>query len=246
MKKTWYLLMVICAGFLYGCSETEELGDAEAGKTYFPLAIGDYRVYNVQFEEYLQGDTVTKQSFQLRERVDTLFNNLAGQLTYKIIRSKRANSSENWIDDSLITVTVTNDQLIHQSGNLSLVKMVFPVKENQYWSPNVYNNLDFDTLANGSAAPKLLRSHYTEVGQPFSVGNSYYPKTVKVVVNDEETFINIDKREEVYAEDIGLVYKKYNIINYCTQQPCGGIPDNYNFILTGYTRIETLESYGKL
>jgi hypothetical protein len=246
MKKTWYLLMVICAGFLYGCSETEELGDAEAGKTYFPLGIGEYRVYNVHYEEYLQGDTINSQNYQLRERVDTIFTNLAGQLTYKMIRSKRTNPGETWIDDSVITVTLANNQLIRQSGNLSLVKMVFPVKESQYWSPNVYNNLDFDTLANGSVAPKPLRSHYTAVGQPFAIGNTSYPKSVKVVVNDEETFINVDKRDEVYAENIGLVFKNYNIINYCTQQPCGGIPDNFNFILTGYKLVETLDSYGKL
>ena len=236
--------MVLLAGFMAGCStNTEEFDEAALGKAYYPLAIGDYRVYNVTDIRWLQNKREDSSVFQVRERVDTLFSNLAGEPTYKIIRSWRPTSLDPWVDDSVIMVTVSKNQVRRRFNNQDLVKLIFPVSENKSWSPNVYNNIDFDTI-NGNVVAKPLRSRYTAVGQPFTVNGKTFDKTVTVMVNDFVSFINKDVRTEVYAENIGMIYKKYEILDYCTQAPCNAGPDD--FILTGYERIEELEAYGKI
>lgn len=241
MKKNWYFLILLMAGLFYGCdTETEEIGDAQAGKNYYPLEIGNYRIYNVMYKRYESDKAKDSASFQVREQVDTIFNNLAGEPTYKIIRSRRQNPTDAWSEDSVITVTLAKNQVIRQEGNLSLVKMIFPVRESKTWSPNVYNHLD------STQNPKPHRARYLNVDQGYTVNGNFYPKTVTVSVNDEVTFINIDQRQEVYAEGIGLIYKNYNVINYCTQQPCNGNQEDFDYKESGFTRIETLESYGKI
>jgi hypothetical protein len=241
MKKNWYFLILLLAGIFYGCdTETEELGDAQAGKNYYPLEIGNYRIYNVMYKKYEDDKAKDSTNFQIRERIDTIYTNLAGEPTYKIIRSRRATADDFWADDSVITVTLTKNQLVRKEGNLSLVKLIFPVSENKTWSPNVYNYID------STQSPKPHRARYTNVGQSYTLNGTNYPKTVRVSVNDEETFINIDKREEVYADGIGLIYKNYNVINYCTQQPCNGNLEDFDYKESGFMRIETLDSYGKI
>jgi hypothetical protein len=230
MKKVGYLLALI-TGLFYGCSETEEINDQTTGKIYYPIAVGDYRIYNVTAVRYL-ADTVSDSSvFQLRERVDTLYNNLAGEPTYKIIRSRRNTANDAWLDDSVITITVSNNQVRRHANNQDLVKLVFPVKEKTTWNPNTFN-----TLEPGNA-------FYQEVGQPFSIDGQNFDKTTTVSVNDFVSVINKDVRKEVYAENIGLVYKNYEIIDFCNISDCDF---DFNYILRGHRRIEVLDSYGKI
>lgn len=229
MKKIGYLLMFLAVAFFNGCTEKEELNDEIAGKTYFPMNIGDYRIYNVQFKRWLQNKVVDSSEFQLRERVDTLYTDLSGQPTYKIIRSKRPTSDDIWVDDSVITISLTNNQVRRHMDNVTEVKMIFPVAENKHWDPNVYN-----TREPGNA-------YYQDVNLPYILDGKQYVKTTKVVVSNFESAINHDFREEVYADNIGLIYKKYDVIEYCNIPDCNFDP---TYILRGYLRTETLDSYG--
>lgn len=230
MKKVG-LLLVLLSGLFYGCKETVEINDQTTGKTYYPIAVGDYRIYNVTAIRYL-ADTISDSAvFQLRERVDTLYSNLAGEPTYKIIRSRRLTENDTWQDDSVLTVTVSNNQVRQHGNNLDLVKMVFPVKENKTWDPNAFN-----TLEPGSA-------FYQQVNQPFTANGKTYDHTTTVSVNDFVSVINKDVRKEVYAENIGLVYRNYEIIDFCNIQECNF---QFDYILRGYHRIEELDSYGKM
>lgn len=230
MKKVGYLLVLV-AGLLYGCSETEEFNDQNTGKAYFPMEVGEFRIYNVTSVRYLQDTVSDSSTFQLRERVDTLYHNLAGEPTYKIIRSRRTTANDPWLDDSVITLTISNNLVRRLANNTELVKMVFPVKNSKNWDPNEYN-----TLEAGNA-------FYQNVGQPFSAGGKEYSKTATVSVNDFVSAINKDIRKEVYAEGVGLVYKDYEIIDYCNVSDCDF---DFNFILRGTHRTEVLESTGKL
>jgi hypothetical protein len=247
MKKIGYLLVFLTAALFSACdTETEEFTAGDSGKTYFPLNIGEYRIYNVSTKRWLQNKLTDSSIFQLRERVDTIYKNISGEGVYKIIRSRRSTPNDIWVDDSVITVSFKNEQLVRTANNLPLVKMIFPVTENKSWSPNVYNNLDFDTLSNGSIAPKPNRASYRNVGQPYSLANKQFPKTVTVAVNDEESLINVDKKQEVYADNVGLIYLNYRVLEYCTRAPCHEDGDPFDFILNGYERTETLDSFGKL
>ena len=231
MKKVGYLL-VLLTGLFYACTETEEINDTVTGKTFYPLSIGDYRIYNVTDVRYQSDTVLSSDTFQLRERVDTVFTNLAGEPTYKIIRSKRNKSADQWRDDSVITVTVSSSQVRRHADNLSQVKMVFPVSENKTWNPNVYN-----TQEPGNA-------RYVNVNQPYAVNNQNFNKTATVVVNDFISIINKDVRTEVYAENVGMIYKDYEVLQYCNDDQLCKVGEDY--IMFGYHRIEALESYGKM
>ena len=231
MKKVGYLL-VLLTGLFYACTETEEINDSVTGKAFYPLSIGDYRIYNVTHVRFDQDTVTDSATFQLRERVDTLYNNLAGEPTYKIIRSKRNKPTDQWRDDSVITVTISNTQVRRTADNVSLVKMVFPVTENKTWNPNVFN-----TMEPGNA-------RYVNVNQAYTLNGKGYTNTATVLVNDFVSVINKDVRTEVYAENVGMIYKNYEVLQYCNDNQICDVGEDY--ILFGYHRTETLESYGKM
>ena len=224
-------MLILVAGIFYGCSETEEFNEQSLGKAYFPMEVGDFWIYNVTSVKYLQDTVSDSSTFQLRERVDTLYNNLAGEPTFKLIRSRRTTANDPWLDDSVIIVTVANNRVRRMADNTELVKLVFPAKNGKNWDPNEYNTLD-----PGNA-------FYQNVGQPFSAGGKEYGNTATVSVNDFVSAINKDVRKEVYAEGIGMVYKDYEVIDYCNINDCNF---DFNFILRGSHRTEVLESSGKL
>ncbi|MDX5442990.1 MAG: hypothetical protein LPJ89_04320 [Hymenobacteraceae bacterium] len=223
--------MALCAVLAYaGCTKKADPTPEEIGYTYFPLDIGSYRIYNVTEINWLNNESDTTY-YQIQERIDTSFYDQSGQLTYKMIRSMRTDTTKNWRDDSVITVTRTSSALTVNRNNISKVKMVFPVRKNRKWNTNEFNNLGQEEIS------------YSVVGEPFTVNNQQYPKTLTVLESDIKNIVELDQRKEVYANHIGLIFRDYKQYTYCND------PTKCNFgvdeILVGSQLIYELESHGQ-
>ncbi|MDQ3292101.1 MAG: hypothetical protein M3Q05_12515 [Bacteroidota bacterium] len=244
MVKQWLLVLFICilAG---GCTKEITPDPEELGLKYYPLHVGDYWIYQVtetRFQNQFENQASDSVSYFVRERVDTVFKDLTNEDTYKIIRSRRNNSSEAWSSDSVYMVNKSGSDIRVSQNNVRVVKFIFPVLEGKKWNPNIFNsrsgvndNQDqtFYSFANPNAA--------------FSLNGIIYPKTVKVAQILNENAIEKQNAFEIYAYGIGRIFKQAINYQYCSD------PDRQNgcevgkqFIITGIKRIEKLQEHGSL
>src|SRR5690606_4036576 len=92
----WVLLLVVLAG----CTDSAEPDPSKMGYQYYPIEVGDYRIYYVtnirtQFDK---GDTTR---FFLREVVKSTFVDQTNTLNYRIERYSRPNIRSQWVADSV-------------------------------------------------------------------------------------------------------------------------------------------------
>jgi hypothetical protein len=233
--KSAFCLAVVGVLLLTGCKTSLYEPDPDAlGHRYFPLEVNSFRVYEVSETRYLN-DQASTTTYQVRERIDSVFTDLAKQEAYLMVRSRRASAAQPWVDDSVIVATRSLSDLRVSRHNVKVVQMIFPVRNGKSWNPNAFN-----TAGEGEFT-------YKEVGVPYSYDSRSYEKTATVIQGDISNLIELDQREEVYAEDIGPVYKNYTRLNYCDNParcPFNRQPSPY--IQEGIRRIDKLISFGKM
>jgi hypothetical protein len=237
MKKA-LLLLVLLAGFMTGCEDKYKDPDPQAmGYGYYPIEIGDYRIYNVTDIKFRHdvGDT---SRFQLQERVDTSFYDQTNTLSYKIVRSIRPNENSTWVDDSVMVVTKSETNLLLMKDNTKYVKLVFPVKDGKNWAGDAFN-----VHVNGSDEKE--RYTFAHVGQPYEVNGQLFNNTATVIQGTPtKNLVQLDDRKEVYAEGVGLVYRLMNRIIYCNDTGTAECDFGVDYKLQGHERHEELVSYG--
>ncbi len=200
-------------------SETVDPSDVNLGKEYIPLAIGDSSVYTVSRTEWTNfGENST--SYWLAEVVkDTLRQQ--DELAYVLYRYKSVDQGQEWGLDSVWTAVLTDYSYERTENNRRYVRLSFPLEKGKSWDGNAKNV---------SAA-----QNYTieSLGTSYELGDSLvYPSVCEVVQSDISNQIDIQLSTEVYAENVGLVYKYRKFTN---RQDFSSPP-------IGYEEIQTLIS----
>lgn len=244
MKKSIWLLLVLVA-VVAGCeSKYKDPDPTVMGYSYYPLEKGQYRVYQVTDTKYANS-AENRQQFQLRERIDTSFVDQTGQLVYKVVRSVRAGEQSAWLDDSVMTVAKNDRMVVLTKDNTRFVKLVFPVQEGLEFIGDIYNIRQVTEGAGSKVRNGKEVYTYAFVGESYEVGSQVYPKTATVLQNFMSDDFKSDDRNEVYAEDIGLVHRVFRRLSYepCPgDAPCGGSLT----VESGHEREEILIEHGKL
>ncbi|MER2998162.1 hypothetical protein [Pontibacter populi] len=234
------LCWILLAFVVVSCDKSYVTPDPVArGLNFYPLEVGDYRIYDVTDIKY-QHNVPTELNFQMREWVADSFMDQTNTLTYKIIRSIRANAESEWEDDSVMTVTKNHNMVTLTKDNTKYVKMVFPVEEGKTWHHDAFNDRYDSDLTD-----KEL-STYVDLDQPFSHADLQFDQTLTVL--QQGIFVSPslgkDERKEVYARNVGLIYRLFNRQKY---EPCSDCPDETEpYILDGHERHEVLIEHGKL
>jgi hypothetical protein len=241
-KNLIYLLLLACG--LWQCTEVTELGN-DIGREYYPVKVGNYWIYDVSettFTNQFLTDPADSVTYQVRERVDTVFRNQVGELTYKVIRSKRTRPGQPWGQDSLVTIIKSSSDVRYTYDNLKTVKLVFPVVEHKQWDGNAFNVLQPDN----SQGLEKFKFTYAQVGQPFALPDTSYQHTVKVIQFLRQDAIKLVGRQEVYALGVGMIHKR--IIDYhyeiCKTEKCEEVRPG--FIVHGRRIIQKLSTFGPL
>ncbi|MCJ8163687.1 hypothetical protein MKJ04_02460 [Pontibacter sp. E15-1] len=237
MRKA-LLLVLALTGFFAGCEEKYKESDPEAmGYGYYPLAVGDTRVYQVtdiQFKND-EGDTLR---FQMQERVDTTFLDQTNTLNYKIIRSVRPDAESPWKEDSVLVVSRSVSSLLLTQDNTRYVKLVFPVRTGKTWQGDAYNNHTVNIDQKETYT-------YAAAGEPYTVSDQTYGNTVTVIQGTPtKNLVQLDERREVYAEGVGRIYRIFNRVVYCNETTGSNTcPFGEDYKLDGHERHEELISY---
>lgn len=206
-----------------------EPNDSRLGFTFFPLQSGSYNVYEVEKTEYKFSGEIEVTSFLLKEAVVDSFPNDDESYTYVLHRSTKSNSSD-WKLDSVWSARKSNHQAIVVENNVPYVKMVFPFKEKTTWDGNRFNTKEEELYT------------MEQVNQPLTINNQTFDKAVTIIQKDnQDSIIFLERRKEIYAQEVGLIYKESAAIKYCAQAHCIG----NNVIDSGVLYKQTIVESGK-
>ena len=85
--------------------------------------------------------------------------------------------------------------------------MLFPPAERLSWNGNIYNTLGEDNY------------ELKNVNRPLKIGGTTFERTATVVQQNDSTLVNQDKRVEVYAAEVGLIYRERVNVQFCSSTP---------------------------
>lgn len=212
-KSLSYCLLIGLLGFI-ACKNTirdcECVAPPETGMSYFYTSLKQFTTYEVQEIEYSITKEPTIKNYQIKELVATFFTDLDRQESLRIERYRRNNDKEIWQIETVFTAKKRANEALKTENNQTFVKFVFPLSENQTWNGNAYNALGKDDYT------------VKNLHQAFSIDNKVFPKTVTIVQQNDSTLVDLNKRMEVYAEGIGLIYAENKSITYCSKADCIG------------------------
>lgn len=230
MKKLYKYLPVALL-VIVGCGDDEgpkKLSDAD----YFPLRKGFYQVYTVHERIYELQVEIKNLTYQLKtEVVDSFINQEAGY-TYTIHRSKRNTSTDPWEFQQVWSARMNTANVVVSEENVPFVKIVFPAVENRHWDGNAFNSLPADEYILTEAG----KSYELSTGE--AVGNY-----IQIVQEDSGDLFNVNKRQEFYVRNIGLVQAEIMDIEYCSDADECDITQQ--IIDNGTIYVQTLIEYGQ-
>jgi hypothetical protein len=186
------------------CSKLTEVSPGQVGYDYLPLELGRFAIYDATDISYsLTGAPVT-QVYQIKEVVRDTFSDLAGQKSFRIERSTRLQPGNAWELDSVWTARQTLSNVVLVENNVPFIKIIFPLREGLKWNGNVFNSHVADEY------------QMKNVGKGFTVNGQAFDETLTVIQQNDSSLVNQDKRVEVYARNIGLIYQEKIIVQFCS------------------------------
>lgn len=224
---------IIASFWLVACQSTTE--PMATGYDYQPLEKGNFWIYDVTEQQFSLNGSATTKTYQVRETITNSYADPAsdeptGTPVFRIERHRRTNDSQAWQPDSVSSIRITNSQLVKNENNRSFVKLVFPLIDRFEWNGNAFN----------SAGEDLYQLKNT--GMPYNVLNQSFAETATIVQQNDSTLVSQDKRVEVYARKVGLIYKEKVQLQYCSSTPSCVGKAQIDYGIRQYFR---LRSYGK-
>lgn len=230
--KRCVLYIWLVALLSFGCSsESNDPDLAQLGYNYYPVEVGNYRIYDVQEINFTLLDGGDTTNYQLKEVIDAYQHQSKEDTSYYLHRFTRSTTEEEWQLDSLWTIRKDLRRVVVVENNVPVIKLVFPVGEGVAWDANAMNAEEGETYT------------MMDVGIPFETEVETFDHTLSVIEKDNmDTVITERFREAVYADGIGMVYKEERFIDYCaTTVECLGL----GIIEGGSKSVHILREYGK-
>lgn len=239
-----FLILLFAWSACESGTETEPALDPDTGKSYFWLEPGKFREYDVFEIRYRAVGISDTFRYQLREEVREAIDATDAEKAHVIYRYSRQTSQEDWSLDSLWSARIEQDVAISVENNIPVVKIAFPAVEGREWDANTRNIMPLDTFRIVEFDPRDSEEN-TSV---FTFGINSFAEVLVVEQSSEDNPVFIDARTEVYKDSLGLVFKEYNQVTFCTTTAvCAFDPLNpQQFITRGRFYREILFNHGFL
>ncbi len=226
----WFKFLILLV--LFNCQTAEDnVNPSELGYTYFPLEVGNYKIYQINSVQHFFSSAPDTINYQLLEKTSEQFTDLSGNISFKVERFKRSNPNDDWQIDSVWVGRKDTYTATMVEHNIPIIKLSFPIEEKRTWDANSLNDKPEDLFE--------LRN----VNKKFQLNNDFiFDKTATVIqdsVTDNILFKNIKK--EIFSDSIGLIYKEMTLLNFCADVECVG----QDIIETGIEYKQWIIEYGK-
>ncbi len=213
-KTTLYILSILSTFALFivtSCQdEPEQPNDITIGQSFYPIQKGQFQTFLVRQTRFALNETPVTTTYQLKEIIGNEFEGENGEKLNEVLRYVRPNGLENFRLDSVFSIRKDENIVVKMEHNIPYVKLNFPIEEGKTWNGYLFNNRPAkDFLAENVNSPKL-------------VGGTSFDKTITVIESQDSSLVDKNLRYEVYADEIGLIYKKTESLLYCNQPECFG------------------------
>lgn len=196
---------------VYSCNSFVEPNVDEFGYQYYPIEIGQYRTYLTQQINYRLDGTIDTVKYYSKEVVEDTVRYSDGSLKHILGRYSKGANEIDWHKDSLWAARLNKSTLVVSETNVDYIKLSFPVEESLKWDGNKLNGKNEELY------------EIRNLGQPYSYDTYNYQNTLTVYqadLLDPNKITEDDYRYEVFAFEVGLVYRLIKKINYCDPTKC--------------------------
>ncbi len=215
MKQLTLILLAAITCFS-ACKKSTETRQNAGIADYAPLVVGKYITYQLDSLVYKSfGTRDTTITYQVKFMVDAEITDMMGRPAFRIFRYIRKTESQPWLPDASFMATNTSNSLEFIENNLRYIKLSLPIRDGLTWKGNAY----IDTYSANSELQYMDGWDYTyeNTGQPTTVGAYTLDSTVTVNQRDEvignpgdpASYSEINFAKEIYANGIGMVYRKF-------------------------------------
>ncbi|MBL3657305.1 hypothetical protein [Fulvivirga sediminis] len=227
MKKLFLIFIVFAA-----CrSEDADPDNSRLGLDFYPIEVGTFQVYQVDRIDYRITGEIERSSYELKVEVVDSFYNQTGTLTYITHQSKRSDKNTDWQFSTAWPVRITPYQIVQTEDNIPYIKLSLPIENGKEWDGNASNTYEEDIYKMDS----INSLYITPLSDTIN-------STLTVIQSDNQDFtVQQDRRYEIYARSIGLVYKEDISLQYCTDPKCIGQQQ----VIEGKEYRQYLIDYGK-
>ncbi len=187
---------------LVGCVEDDMQVNPNLGYAYFPTDIGRYTIYradSIYHDQPLpsvEGIHDTS-SYFIKEYIESEFLDAQDHVSQRIVRSKRFSESDPWVVSDIWFSKRNANNAERVEENRRFVKLGFPISPFSSWDGNALNDKD------------EWRHEYDSINASRQVGALEFLNTLRVDQRDFLTEVNDEFAYEIYAEDVGLVFRFY-------------------------------------
>ena len=190
MKKLVYIILIV--SLFTNCKKEEKAEPINFHYNYIPTSVGTWTEYEVRAITHTSTGAHDTTYYLLKEVVATEIE----ENEYRLERFWRSNDTEPWIIKDVWTRKLNTTLFLQTEENISYSKLVFPVKVNQDWDGNAYNNQG------------ELTYEYTNLHNSYNENNLNFDSTVTVVQQENTNAIEYQIANEVYAKNVGLIHKE--------------------------------------
>jgi hypothetical protein len=165
--------------------------------SYFPLKLKSWIIYDIIYR--IVDKTSNKDStyhYQLKEVVDTTFEDNSGRINYRIERYIRKDITSAWAIADVWFECISDYSAQKVEENIRYVKLRFPVEKNKTWNGNLFNT--------------IIAKNYkiTSLDIAENINNVAFDSILTVTQENRENLIEKYYFIEKYAKNIGLVQKQ--------------------------------------
>jgi len=202
IKRREVLIFFLALSLFTACKKDAST-TVDFGYNYVPLIKGNYVIYDVDsiyFDDFTKTSDTSK--FQLKEQIGDAFIDLTGNSSYEYKRYKRYYAPN--VDINTIAWTLTDvwyvsklkDRYERVEESYRYSRLKFPVLNETSWDGNAFNNI-------GEWKYVLQK-----VDTKAKVGNTTFDSTATVIQRDQESKISKQYYKEIFARNVGLIYKR--------------------------------------
>jgi hypothetical protein len=201
--KYFSLYLLVALSLFLSCKDgnTDEQ-EIDLGYNYQPLQVGAewlYKVDSFAYDDNSGSTNIDTFNYWYKEVIaQKLFTNTdETEHTFLINRFFRYSDSAEWNQANSWRILQSNTRVEKIEENISFIKLLFPLTSGKQWNGNMANSRN--------------RENYSIIWMDAPYAS--YEQTCKVEQFKEKNLVEEITREEVFARNVGLVYKVSDSLN---------------------------------
>ncbi|MCK9254562.1 MAG: hypothetical protein M0Q45_03655 [Bacteroidales bacterium] len=202
MKKQFVILLALIFVLLSCNKENIKPRKFPLGSEYFPLNTSNNIIYKITEINIDKPSNVYDTSiYYLNEIVESPFIDNENDTAWRIERYIRKNNNSNWIINAVWSAKITKEYVVKVEENQRKIKIRFPIKKDLSWNGNLLNDMEIQEY-------KISR-----LDHKYDIGSFKFDSCLTVLHDSSLSLIHKNLNYEVYAKNIGLIYKEEIYIN---------------------------------